>query len=167
MISDAHRVLSDAAPAPRRKKTVSARTILGRSVAVFLSVALSQVAAPVAQAATSHLVDSDQVVSRLMSQAKTREAKVKLFQDALATPEARSQARVLGVSSEKLRRAVPHLSDKELADLSQRATSVKDVAAGHRSNDGLVILGLVLLLAGLAVLVAVGDDGYYDDCGCY
>lgn len=145
-----------------------ARTMLGRSVAFFLSVALSQVTAPVALAATPHLVDSDQVVSRLLRQAKTREAKVKLFQDALATPEAQRQAKVLGVSSEKLRRAVPHLSDKELADLSQRATNVKDVAAGHRSNDGLAIVGLVLLLAGLAVLIAVGsDEGYYDDCGCY
>ena len=65
-----------------------ARTMLGRSVAFFLSVALSQVTAPVALAATPHLVDPDQVASRLLGQAKTREAKVKLFQDALATPEA-------------------------------------------------------------------------------
>jgi len=148
--------------------TVIARTMLGRSVAVFLSVALSQVMAPVAMAATPHLVGSDEVVSRLVGQAKTREAKVKLFQDALATPEAQRQAKTLGVNSEKLRRAVPHLSDKELDDLSQRAANVKDVAAGHRSHDGLAILGLVLLLAGLAVLIAVGsEDGYYDDCGCY
>lgn len=144
-----------------------ARTMLGRSTALVLSVALSQVSAPSALAAAPHLVDSNEVVSRLVGQAKTREAKVKLFQDALNTPDAQRQARLLGLKPDTLRKAVPHLSDKELADLGQRAANVKDVAAGHRSHDGLAILGIVLLVAGLAVLVAVGDDGYYDDCGCY
>jgi len=43
------------------------------------------------------------------------------------------------------------------------------VTAGHSTNDGIVIIGLVLLLAALVVLVAAGDynDGYYDDCYCY
>ena len=41
-------------------------------------------------------------------------------------------------------------------------------ATEEASNDGLIIAGIVLLLAGVAVLVAVGnDDYYYDDCYCY
>jgi len=40
------------------------------------------------------------------------------------------------------------------------------VVAGHSSDDGLVILGLVLLLAGRLVLLAVSGDSTYDD-GCY
>ena len=144
-----------------------ARTTLGRAVAVSLSLAVSQVAAPVAQAATPHLVDSKQVADRLLAGAKSREEKVELFQKALRTPEAERQARVMGVSAEKLAAAVPHLSDKELLDLSQRASRSKDVVAGH-GDEGLIILGVVLLLAGVAVLVAVGNDGYYyDDCYCY
>jgi hypothetical protein len=74
----------------------------------------------------------------------------------------------MGVSAEKLAAAVPHLSDKELQDLSQRASRSKDVVAGHGGDSAIIILGVVLLLAGIAVLVAVGDDGYYyDDCYCY
>ncbi len=92
---------------------------------------------------------------------------MRLFQDALARPEVQKQARSMGFSPDRLRAAVPHLSDRELADLSARAGRAKDVVAGHSSDDGLVILGLVLLLAGLAVLLAVSSDsGYYDD-GCY
>lgn len=144
-----------------------ARTTLGRALAVSLSFVVSQLAVPVAEAANSHLVDSTQVVDRLLAGAKSREAKVELFQKALLTPEAGRQARIMGVSAEKLAAAVPHLSDKELQDLSLRAAHGKDVVAGHY-DDGIVILGLVLLLAGIAVLVAVSNDGgYYDDCYCY
>ena len=147
-----------------------ARTTLGRVLAVSLSFAVSQFAAPVAEAATPHLVGSKQVADRLLAGAKSREQKVELFQKALRTPEAERQARVMGVSAEKLAAAVPHLSDKELQDLSQRASRATDVVAGHGhgNNDGLIIVGIVLLLAGVAVLVAVGNDGgYYDDCYCY
>ena len=145
------------------------RTTLGRTLAVSLSLALSQIAAPAAQAAgpSGHLVDPGTVAARLVARAQSREEKVRLFQDALARPEVQKQARSMGFSPDRLRAAVPHLSDRELADLSARAGRAKDVVAGHSSDDGLVILGLVLLLAGLAVLLAVSSDsGYYDD-GCY
>jgi hypothetical protein len=162
---------------------VLVRTTLGRTLAVSLSLALSQIAVPVAQAAegavpkpgsavaavaSGHLVDPGTVAARLVARAQSREEKVRLFQDALARPEVQKQARSMGFSPDRLRAAVPHLSDRELADLSARASRAKDVVAGHSSDDGLVILGLVLLLAGLAVLLAVsGDNGYYDGCYCY
>jgi len=150
---------------------VIARTTLGRGLALGLSLALSQVAVPAAQAATTHLVEPGQAVERLIEGAASREAKVQLFQSALGTPEARRQARSMGLNADRLRAAVPHLTDAELKDLGSRAANAKDLVAGHRGgNGGLVILGLVLLLAGLAVLVAVGDYGedyYYDDCYCY
>lgn len=144
------------------------RTMLGRTLAVSLSLALSQIAAPVVQAAEGHLVDQGTIAARLIERAQSRDEKVRLFQDALAKPEVQKQARSMGLSPDRLRAAVPHLSDKELADLSDRATRAKDVVAGHSPNDGLAILGLVLLLVGVVVLIAVADDGYYDDyCYCY
>ena len=157
-----------------------ARTTWGRALAVWLSVGLSQVAVPaVAPAAPApgltdgHLVDQSQVARRLLERAKTRQEKVRLFQDALATREAREKARAMGADPDRLRAAVPHLTDRELADLSARATQVKDVAAGHGGGDGaLIMLGILLVVAGIAVLVAVGDDYsdddyYWDDCWCY
>lgn len=147
-----------------------ARTTLGRPLAVVLSLSLSQLAVPAAQAAAPHVVDPQKVAARLAERAAAREAQVKLVEQALDATATRQQAGVMGLSVERLRAAVPHLSDNELQDLSQRAARVKDVTAGHHgSDDGLVILAVVLLLAGLAILVAAGgyDDSYYDDCGCY
>jgi hypothetical protein len=136
-------------------------------VAVVLSLALSQVGG-LAQAATTHLADAQQVAARLAERAAAREAQVKQVEEALASEAAGQQAKAMGLSLGKMRAALPHLSDSELADLSQRATHVKDLAAGHHNDDGLVILGVILLLAGLAILVAVNDGStYYDDCGCY
>ncbi len=158
-----------------------ARTTWGRALAVWLSVGLSQAAvpavapaAPAPGVANGHLVDQGEVARRLLERAKTRDEQVKLFQAALATPEARQKARTLGADPDRLRAAVPHLTDRELADLSARAARVKDVAAGHGGSDGaLIMLGILLVVAGIAVLVAVGDDHYYDDdyywddCWCY
>jgi hypothetical protein len=158
---------------------VLARTTWGRALAVWLSVGLVQVTVPAAAAAApapgvpgGHLVDQSQVALRLLERAKTRDERVKLFQEALATPEARQKARSLGTDPDRLRAAVPHLTDRELADLSARAAQVKDVAAGHGGGDGaLILLGVILVVAGIAVLVAVGDDyyddDYWDDCWCY
>ncbi|HSD28591.1 MAG TPA: hypothetical protein VLL75_14915 [Vicinamibacteria bacterium] len=157
-----------------------ARTTWGRALAVWLSVGLSQAAvpavapaAPAPDVANGHLVDRGEVARRLLARAKTRDERVKLFQEALATPEARQKARTLGADADRLRAAVPHLTDRELADLSARAARVKDVAAGHGGSEGaLIMLGILLVVAGIAVLVAVADDHYYDeyywdDCWCY
>ncbi len=157
-----------------------ARTTWGRALAVWVSVGLTQAAmpastpaAPAPGLANGHLVDQGQVTRRLLERAKTRDERVKLFQEALATPEARQKARSLGADPERLRAAVPHLTDRELADLSARAAQVKDVAAGHGGGDtALIMLGVLLVVAGVAVLIAVGedhhyDDYYWDDCWCY
>ena len=144
------------------------RTTLGRVLAVSLSIALSQIAAPLAQAAEGgHVVAPGTISARLVAQARSRDEKVRLFQDALAKPEVQKQARSMGFSPERLRAAVPHLSDRELQDLSARASRANDVVAGHSTNDGFAILGLVLLLVGVAVLVAASSDGYYEDDSCY
>jgi hypothetical protein len=121
---------------------------------------------PPAQAAP-HVVTPQDIAKRLFEKAQTREDRQRLFQEALATPQAQKQARAMGLDPARLRAAVPHLSDEELLDLQARALRAKDVRAGH-GVDGLAILGIMLLIAGVAVLIAVADDGYYDDyCYCY
>jgi hypothetical protein len=138
-----------------------------RLIAAALTLSLAGLSAPRALAGT-HVVSQRAVVERLLAASKSREQKVRLFKDALATKDAETQARRMGLDPERLRSAVAHLSDKELADLEARARDAKDVRAGHSGNDSLAILGIVLLLAGVVLLVALADDdGYYDDDYCY
>jgi hypothetical protein len=158
---------------------VIARTTLHRALAVWLSAGLVHAAAPVraaevtAPAGAAHVVDQGEVARRLLASAQTREQRIKLFQDALSTGEAQKRAIAMGADPARLRAAVPHLTDRELAELQARATQVKDVAAGHGSNDGaLILVGVLLLVAGIVVIAATYHDGYYhddywDDCWCY
>ena len=147
------------------------RTRLGRGLAVALSFAVTQLAVPVhaaSAAADGHLVGTGLAAQRVASRAAERDAQVRLVESVLSTPAAESQARALRVDLERMKSAVPHLSDSELQDLSVRATSVKDLAAGHGSDDGLVIAAIVVLVVAL-VVVAAAAGGYddYDDCDCY
>jgi hypothetical protein len=109
------------------------------------------------------VVGPEQIAKRLALAAETGDAKRRLFADALGTPAAQKQARALGRDPKRPQAAVPHLTDVEPADLESRALRVKDVRAGH-GVDGVAILGLMMLIAGVAVLIAVADDGYYDYC---
>jgi hypothetical protein len=151
---------------------MNVKTTLGRTIAVAVSLAFVHATAPIVQAAP-HLVNPNQMTARLVEKAQSRQEKVELFQRALATQEVKQQAQTMGLNVEKLSRAIPHLSDKELADLATRATRVSDVAAGHRhgGDGGLVILGVALVLAALVILAAVADDTTWDDgwddCDCW
>jgi hypothetical protein len=145
---------------------VSKHGVSFRVVATALSLALLGLGGPRAQAAP-HVVTPQDIAKRLVEKAQTREARQRLFQEALATPQAQKQAQAMGLDPARLRAAVPHLSDDELLDLQSRALRAKDIRAGH-GVDGLAVLGIMLLIAGVAVLIAVANDGYYDDyCYCY
>jgi len=121
------------------------------------------------------IVDRNTVVTRLIENARTREARVQLFQSALDAPEVKERAKSMGLDAARVRSTIPHLTDKDLADLADRAARVKDVTAGHRhhgSDSGTIILGVALLVAAVVIVAALasesscGDD-YYDECCCY
>ncbi len=144
---------------------MNVKTTLGRATAVAVSLAFVHATTPIAQAAP-HLVNPSQMTARLVEQAQSRQEKIELFQRALAAPEVQKQAQSMGLSADKLSRTIPHLSDKELADLATRATRVSDVAAGHHHHNGdggLIILGVALLIAAIVILAAVADDGDWDE----
>ena len=101
---------------------------------------------------------------------------MELFQKALEAPEVKDRARGMGLRADRVSAAIPHLSDKELADLADRAAKVKDVKAGHASqgpDTGLIILGTALLIAAIVTIAVLAEEGgcgdyyYEDDCCCW
>jgi hypothetical protein len=122
------------------------------------------------------IVDRNAVVTRLVESAKTREARVLLFQKALDAPEVKERAKSMGLDASRVRAAIPHLTDKDLAELADRASRAKDVTAGHGSHgsdSGTIILGVALLVAALVVVAVLagesgcGDYYYEEDCCCW
>ncbi|MBN2371522.1 MAG: hypothetical protein JXO72_13655 [Vicinamibacteria bacterium] len=149
-----------------------ARTMVGRTLAVALAIGLSHVGIPLAQA-TPRIVSQSEMAARLLENAQSREQRIRLFQEALGVPEVQARARTMGLDPVRLQSAIPHLSDAELAELAARASKVEDVTAGHYrrggGNEGLVILGVALLLTGLIILAVLVEDDYddWDDCDCW
>lgn len=154
------------------------RSWAGRGLVWALSLGLIASAVPVSAdspQATSkggpRIVDRATVLARLVESAQTREARVKLFQDALDAPAVKQRAQAMGVDAGRIRSAIPHLSDKDLADLAARASKAQDITAGYGGGpeSTLVILGVVLVVVGAVILVALAEedeycDDYYDDC---
>jgi hypothetical protein len=142
-------------------------TSWGRGIALLLTIVL---AGGRLDAAVAHLAGGEAVDAKLEAAARLRAERVSSVQAVLRSDEAQKEAQRRGLRTETLAARVATLSDAELADLAQRSARVKDVVAGHSTDDSaLVIVGVVLLVAGLVVLAAVGDwDDYYeDDCYCY
>jgi hypothetical protein len=143
---------------------VNVKTAPTRFLAVTLSLGLSQLFVPIVQAATPHIVDPSQMTASLIAKAQSRQAKIDLFQKALAVPEVQQKAHSLGLDAARLSRSIPHLSDAQLADLAARATRAQDVVAGHRHHGHygdettLIVIGLALLLAAVIILAVAGGD---------
>jgi hypothetical protein len=124
-----------------------ARTIVrGLAVAAFSAWAASA-------RGEEHLVDAGAAYAAVARAAAERNADVATIQQGLSTPGAARAARGMGVPLDRVRAAVPTLSDAELRELAERAAAVPgDPVAGKVDpwvNDVLV----VVLIVGIVVLV--------------
>ena len=139
--------------------SIFTRTVMGRTLAIGLSLGLSQAVLPAAAVAEeTHLVTSQTQVDRLLDNAKDRDAKVALFESALATPEAEHQAQKMGLDIGKLRAGVPHRTDQELKDITARIHNSKDITAGYYGDHGLVTMAVLLIVLAAVILIVAADS---------
>jgi hypothetical protein len=138
---------------------------------VAAGLAWLMVVGPLQAAPRARMVSAGAVDARLEEAARLRADRIQTIREAMAMPLTQQEAARRGVKLDRMAAMVPHLNDAELADLAQRAKSAKDLVAGHRhhgDDDAVIIVGVVLLIAGLVLLASVVDwDDYYDDCYCY
>lgn len=122
-----------------------------RSIVTLVVAALTAWA--VTARSEEHLVSAGAAHAAVAGAAAARASDVMTVQEVLSTPAATRAARDLGVSLDRVRAAVPTLTDGELHDLAARAAAVQgDPAAGAVDpwvNDVLV----VVLIVAIVVLV--------------
>ncbi|MGC2583163.1 MAG: PA2779 family protein [Acidobacteriaceae bacterium] len=115
---------------------------------------VSLLAAPALRAQqAAHLVSPDQLQQQVQSATATRQGDIGNLTRFLSTPTAEKAMRDAKIDPVQVRTAIPALSDQELANLSQRATSAQGAfSAGTLSNNDLLIIILILVVV---ILIAV------------
>src|SRR5262245_48221192 len=120
-------------------------------VALILAAAVAW--APVVRA-QDHLVSRQDTAAHLKEAAAERAHHLATLDATLALPQAQQAASVAGFDIGRLRSALPQLSDKDLRELSARATALRtDPAAGYHYHEAVEGLLFIALLAAIVLVI--------------
>jgi len=128
-----------------------------RAFAVLVPLAL--ISGPVMAGQDDHVVSRATIDQKLSGAAVERSRNLASVNEALSSPNAARAAASLGVDVDRMRRALPRLSDADLRDLSRRAASLRiDPLSGHRRyyhdhDDSIELLLFVALIGAIALIV--------------
>jgi len=128
--------------------------LLQAVVPAVLTVVVSYPAGLLAQtASTDHIVSSKVLQQQVESSSATREKNVETLKQFMSTPAAEKAMRDAKIDSVQVQKAIPTLSDSELANLSSRATDAQQkFSAGALSNN---MLTLIIVLIAIIIIVAI------------
>lgn len=104
--------------------------------------------------AEDHIVSTQALRQTMEAQSQTRQKDIAAVQSLFRTPAAQRAMKMAHVEPTQVQRAIPTLSNAELASLSARArTAQQDFAAGAISEETLllVIIGMLFII----ILVAI------------
>jgi len=103
--------------------------------------------------AQEHVVTAADLQSELSKSAATRQANLAKVRNFLSSEPARKALKSAKIDQQKVEKAVPYLSDEELARLAARTDKVqRDMAAGALNNQQITY---ILIALGTAVLVLI------------
>lgn len=128
-------------------------TCLAKTTLVLTLVFLMSIPA---QSMAGHVVSSSDLQRSIQASAEARNANLKIVDDFFSTPAHAEFLEKNSINPESLRISAHLLSDDELSDLAQKASSAqKDFAAGALSNRDLllILLGIAIIL----LIIAVAD----------
>ena len=107
-------------------------------------------AAPNQTSDQDHIVSSDALQQQVQNSTADRQKNIDTINRLLATPQAQQVMRDHHFDAQQVRSAVPTLSDRELADLSARASK-----AQHDFDAGILGVGLLSLIIILIIVIIV------------
>jgi hypothetical protein len=123
-------------------------------VALGAAALLSAVQVGAGERATTpgtHLVTADVAQARLLEASAARERNLARVDALLVSPEGGAALKVVGVSEDRVRGALPTLSDAELQDLATRAAALQaDPTAG-----GLTTKQWIWIIAAVVAIVVI------------
>lgn len=108
----------------------------------------------IAQTATEeHIVSSQNLQQQLQTSSATRQKNIETLTNFMSTPQAQKAMRDAKIDPVQVQKAIPTLSDHELANLSSRATDAQQkFAAGVLGTSTLT---LIIVLIAIIVIVAI------------
>lgn len=103
---------------------------------------------------SDHIVSSQELQQKIEAQSQTRQKNIATVQGFFQTPLAQHAMKVEHVDPAQVQRAIPTLSNAELANLSARAeTAQQGFAAGRMDQQTLLLIIIAMLF--IIILVAV------------
>jgi hypothetical protein len=98
-----------------------------------------------------HVVSAEALQQSLQDSSATRQREITNLTQLVSLPSADRAIRDAHMNPEEVRRAIPTLSDEELANLSARAATVQQkIAGGNLTTDELLI---IVLIAAIVIIV--------------
>ena len=123
------------------------------AVPAVLIVLLSYPAGLLAQSPEEHIVSSQTLQKNLETSSATRQANVQTLTRFMSTPTAEKAMRDSKIDPVQVQKAIPTLSDRELQNLSTRATDTQQkFSAGALSTN---MLTLIIVLVAVIIIVAL------------
>lgn len=123
------------------------------AVPAVLIVLLSYPAGLLAQSPEEHIVSSQTLQHNLETSSAARQANVQTLTKFMSSPTAEKAMRDAKIDPVQVQKAIPTLSDRELADLSARATDAQQkFSAGVLSTN---MLTLIIVLVAVIIIVAI------------
>jgi len=124
-----------------------------RTILTTVMIAALGAAGPSILLAQEHVVTAADLQSELSKSAATRQANLAKVRNFLSSEPARKALKSAKIDQQKVEKAVPYLSDEELARLAARTDKVqRDMAAGALNNQQITY---ILIALGTAVLVLI------------
>jgi len=130
------------------------RLLLQGVVPAVLIVLVSYPAGLPAQSTSAdHIVSSTTLQQQVESSSAARQKNVETLNRFMSTPAAEKAMRDAKIDPVQVQKAIPTLSDSELANLSSRATDAQQkFSAGALTNN---MLTLIIVLIAIIIIVAI------------
>ncbi len=123
------------------------------AVPAVLVVLLSYPAGLLAQSPEEHIVSSQTLQQNLQTSSTARQTNIQTLTNFMSTPTAEKAMRDAKIDPVQVQKAIPTLSDRELADLSARATDTQQKFSAGVLGVGL--LTLIIIVIAVIIIVAI------------